>query len=426
MSLKLKRFQKKKFVDVPSTSGTLGASIQGTDTEVIKNISPPQKEPSMFSGFENLQLGHPYKIWVKYNNNQPAKIIFDGEDVYDLKKAIKNNFPNDLAGIDAARIILRRHGEEKDLNPGFIVNQNFENNSSTPLQVIVNAPVLLKRKREISPENLSKIVETAIEKILSQEKYEIIQASNISETKAENIIDSLGLKNLKFPAKDFQPIDPISCEPFVWNKKIDEAHQMSSVKKWFKKALVLPKGFQIRDIHTQNHRRQLRNSNFTLTSSVDISIGPNDINCVWIETKKKKKYFKEVQIISELFLIDKISVLKSMAVLTDCKNNWVIYFFMKSQTGNQYLASSKIDDRSIALAIIKQFVLDEGKFIHDKMGKNITYQVNLPKPLKMKSKFLEILEEDNNKMADMIDNMTEKELFNMSMRKRLRIAKMSC
>ncbi|CAG8727950.1 10564_t:CDS:1, partial [Acaulospora morrowiae] len=41
-----------------------------------------------------------------------------------------------------------------------------------------------------------------------------------------------------------------------------------------------------------------------------------------------------------------------------------------------------------------------------------------------KSRFLEpIPEEVDDRMADLIDDMTEKELFNMSMRRRLNIAK---
>ncbi|CAG8613220.1 16927_t:CDS:1, partial [Acaulospora colombiana] len=58
------------------------------------------------------------------------------------------------------------------------------------------------------------------------------------------------------------------------------------------------------------------------------------------------------------------------------------------------------------------------------MGKLVTYQVNLPEPLKKKARFLEpIPEEVDDRMADLTDDMTEKELFNMSMRKSLRLTK---
>jgi hypothetical protein len=217
----------------------------------------------------------------------------------------------------------------------------------------------------------------------------------------------------------------MSCQPFVWDMEIGEAHQMSEVQKWFEKALNLPRGFHVKDVHTQSYQRHIQSSDVTLTGGADISIGPSENECVWIETKKRKGNFKEGQVIGELFLIDNISASKSMSVLTDCNDNWIIYFFMKTESKEQYLASSKIDDRSIALAIIKQFVLDEGIFIHSIIGKHITYQdqANLPEPLKKKSKLEPIPEEVDDRMADIIDNMTEKELFNMSMRRRLKIAK---
>ncbi|CAG8695286.1 15295_t:CDS:2, partial [Acaulospora morrowiae] len=191
-------------------------------------------------------------------------------------------------------------------------------------------------------------------------------------------------------SEDFQPISPINCQPFVWDTETDEAHQMPEVEKW---------------------------------GGTDISIGASDNDCVWIETKKKKEDFKEGQAIGELFIVDKKSATNSMSVLTDCNDNWTIYFFMQTKN-HQYLASSKINDRGITLAIIREFALDEGKFIHSEMGKLVTYQVNLPEPLKKKSRFLEpIPEEVDDRMADLIDAMTEKELFNMSMRRRLNIGK---
>ncbi|CAG8558806.1 1576_t:CDS:2 [Acaulospora morrowiae] len=203
----------------------------------------------------------------------------------------------------------------------------------------------------------------------------------------------------------------------------DEAHQMPEVEKWFEKALNLPRGFYVKDVHTQIQERHLKSFNITLQGGTDISIGASYNDCVWIETKKKKDDSKEGQAIGELFILDKRSVTNSMSVLTDCNDNWSIYFFMQTKK-RQYLTSSKINDRSIALAIIREFALDEGNFLHGEMGKHVTYQVNLPEPLKKKSRFLEpIPEEVDDRMADLIDYVTEKELFNMSMRRRLKIAK---
>ncbi|CAG8715721.1 9982_t:CDS:2 [Funneliformis caledonium] len=66
------------------------------------------------------------RIWVKFGDVQPARIDFDGDDVYVLKKAIKKELSPDLDGVAVNRITLRRHGEEEDLR--------------ADLTVIVNAP----------------------------------------------------------------------------------------------------------------------------------------------------------------------------------------------------------------------------------------------------------------------------------------------
>ncbi|CAI2201286.1 12965_t:CDS:1, partial [Funneliformis geosporum] len=93
----------------------------------------------------------------------------------------------------------------------------------------------------------------------------------------------------------------------------------------------------------------------------------------------------------------------------------------------QYMATSRIDDRSTALAIIKQFVLEEGQNFHNWIGKDITYQVDLPAPLKKKTKFLEsITETVDARMADMVGDMSEQELFNMTARKRLMLVRDYC
>ena len=173
---------------------------------------------------------------------------------------------------------------------------------------------------------------------------------------------------------------------------------MSEVEKWFKKALDLPRGFHIKDVHTQNYQRNLQTANVILTGGTDISIGPSATSCIWIETKKNKENFKLGQVIGELLIIDNEYAPRPMSVLTDCNDNWIIFFFFGTENQEHYLASSIINDRSIALAIIKQFVLDEGRTYLELLGKNITYQANLPEPLKKRAKFLPpIPEEDNEK-----------------------------
>ncbi|CAG8540290.1 8866_t:CDS:2 [Diversispora eburnea] len=93
-------------------------------------------------------------------------------------------------------------------------------------------------------------------------------------------------------------------------------------------------------------------------------------------------------------MMDKQSALNPMSVLTDCNDNWIIFFFF-AEKGKLYLATSEIEKRGIALAIIKQK--------RTKFHETITEKVDF-----------------DNRMADLIDDMTEKELYNMSMRKRLK------
>src|ERR1051325_10528008 len=177
-----------------------------------------------------------------------------------------------------------------------------------------------------------------------------------------------------------------------------EDQQMDNVVKWFQAALELPEDFPVKDVHTQkNYQRNLQGVNITLTGGADISIGVNGTECVWIETKKRVKDFNEGQAIGELFLLDKIHPTTAMTVLTDCNNGWSIYYFMTMQNKEQCIVICKIHDRSIALAIIKEFVL-EGEFLFGEMEKAITFNKSLtvPAPLKKKAKFLECKSEADN------------------------------
>ncbi|CAG8680278.1 23463_t:CDS:2 [Cetraspora pellucida] len=402
--------EKLSFVgDVPPTVAcTSDTSTQSRDVaEIDENAPSFQKEQSVSNGFENLQLD--LKIWVKYGDSQPTLILFEGEIVDDLKKVVKKKLSPKLDDVTVDDIIVRRHDEEDDLRPGLVVDGSFINDDETPLQVIARTPTTLKRKHE-EPGDFEKIVDIAIEKALSRQKpAEMIRVSNLSDTKARDIID-------RYELKFFQP--------FLWSTEISEDHQKSEVVNWFKKALDLPRDFHIKDIHKQSYQRQLQTANAILTGGACISIGPSDTSCIWIETKKNKEKFKRGQAIGELLIMDNEYAPRSLSVLTDCNDNWIIFFFLEVENQEHYLASSTINDRSIALGIIKQFVLDEGKPFLRALGKNITYEVNLPEPLKKRSKFLSSIPEvDDERMADVIDDMTEKELYNMTMRKRLKLAK---
>ncbi|RIB14917.1 hypothetical protein C2G38_2094509 [Gigaspora rosea] len=228
----------------------------------------------------------------------------------------------------------------------------------------------------------------------------MIQASNLSETKAKNIIGHYGLKHLDISEEDFQPIEPIQCQPFRWDMENDEAHQMSEVEKWFKNALNLPGGFHVKDIHKRNYQLRLQAANVVLTGGTDISVGPSETSCIWIEVKKSKENFKIGQVIGELLLLDKAHPPRPMSVLTDCNDNWIIFFFFGIENKERHLASSTTHNRSIALAIIRQFVLDEGRTYLELLGKSITYKINLSEPLKKRVKFLQSKpEEDDESMA---------------------------
>ncbi|KAF0439333.1 hypothetical protein F8M41_004160 [Gigaspora margarita] len=422
-----KPLRKKAKKDVPSTiAGTSGTSTQSrNDTEIIEYTPSLQKEQSISSGFGNLELD--FKIWVKYGDSQPVRIRFEGEivdDLDDLINVIKKTLAPDLDDVALNHITIRRHGEEVDLRRDLTVDESIVTTYDTPLQIIVNAPTTLKRKHEES-ENLSEIVRSALREELSRQKpVEMIQASNLSETKARNIIGLYGLKLLEISENHFEPIEPIQCHPFIWDMEIDEVRQMSEVEKWFKNALDLSSDFHVKDIHTRNYQRQLHTANVVLTGGTDISVGPSDTSCVWIEVKKNKENFKIGQVIGELLILDNVYVPRPMSVLTDCNDNWVIFFFLRNENEEYCLASSTIHNRSIALAIIKQFVLDEGRTVLDTLGRSVTYKPILSEPLKKKAKFREsIHEEGDERMADIIDDMTEEELRNMTMRKRLSLAK---
>ncbi|KAF0544901.1 hypothetical protein F8M41_002577 [Gigaspora margarita] len=152
--------------------------------------------------------------------------------------------------------------------------------------------------------------------------------------------------------------------------KSPEMIQVSSLSE--SKAKMIIEYYRIKsfkDVHTQNYQRNLQTANTILTGGTDISIGPSATSCIWIETNKNKESFKLGQAIGELLIMDNETFL-------------------------------------------------------DMLGKTITYQTNLPKPLKKRTKFLPpISEKDDERMGDIIDDMMEKELRNMTMRKRLRLAK---
>jgi hypothetical protein len=203
---------------------------------------------------------------------------------------------------------------------------------------------------------------------------------------------------------------------------------MKEVVKWFKKHLKLSNDFYIEDVHTQkDYQRNLREAGVTLSGGADISIGPSKTPCVWIETKKKVENSNESQAIGELFLIDKLYPIRTMTVLTDCKNYWKMYFFATTEDKNQYITTCELS-RGMALTIIKDFVCEEKSTLDQLFGKSATYEIVENTPLRKKAKFLERISEadDENRMADLVGDMSEQELFNMSVRKRLMLVRDFC
>ena len=82
----------------------------------------------------------PFKIWVKYGNAQPSRVVFDGGDVDDLKEVVKKRLSPRLNETALHWIILHKHGDETDLEPGAKVDSSFQNTAKNPLQVIAIVP----------------------------------------------------------------------------------------------------------------------------------------------------------------------------------------------------------------------------------------------------------------------------------------------
>ncbi|CAI2182465.1 9724_t:CDS:2, partial [Funneliformis geosporum] len=148
--------------------------------------------------------------------------------------------------------------------------------------------VTLKRKYEESTENLTEIVKSAVREEFSLQKPDVISVSKLSDTIMKKIMDDIGIKTAKQ----------------------EEVQQMQVVEKWFKNVLSLPRNFHVKDVHKQvNFQRHLRGANTIITGGADISVGPSDTACVWIETKKTLEDF---QAMGELFLIDKLHPTNAM------------------------------------------------------------------------------------------------------------------
>jgi len=68
--------------------------------------------------------------------------------VEDLKEAVKKRLANQLGDVDVNRIILRKHGQNTDLEPYHIVDNSFTNTAKTPLQVIVQGKDQMEEEKQ--------------------------------------------------------------------------------------------------------------------------------------------------------------------------------------------------------------------------------------------------------------------------------------
>ncbi|CAG8598026.1 2777_t:CDS:2 [Paraglomus brasilianum] len=149
------------------------ATLHGTtDTSTVRHDTPPlQTELSSAHehhhyhydvGAAELEMSHlEFKRVISLN--KPMEVALRHLEKSGLK-AIKKKLSPDLDDVGLNRITLRDMMKRKTCVP----DESFRNDDGSPLQVIVNARVTLKRKYEDSPEVLSNIVESAVEKAFSR------------------------------------------------------------------------------------------------------------------------------------------------------------------------------------------------------------------------------------------------------------------
>ncbi|CAG8842488.1 10037_t:CDS:1, partial [Gigaspora margarita] len=110
-----------------------------------------------------------------------------------------------------------------------------------------------------------------------------------------------------------------------------------------------------------------------------------------------------------------------MTVLTNCNDFWMILYIVKNDNVNHIVRCSV--DRGLALAIIKQFIIEEGNRLNEWIGKSATYvSGDAIEPFRKKAKLTEhMIEEIDERMELIIDDISEEELFKMKAREKLRI-----
>ncbi|CAG8499056.1 19253_t:CDS:2 [Gigaspora rosea] len=333
------------------------------------------------------------EIWVKYGDVlKPTRFFFEGK-VDNLKRKIKEELPNHFGDVDVIQIALKRHDGEMNLREDFIIDQKFLTIYDTLLQVIVNAPVTCPKLKHENIDSKHEINDT-IKKVIAQQKIvDKISVSNLFEMKIRESLNKIEVKEIMMVEEDFEKLNPISYLLFECGEKI-EAQQMEEVAKWFDDALKLPQGLNIWNIHTDvNYQREIKSANVLLTSGSDIAIGPSRTTCVWVEAKKSTAECEIGQVIGELLLIDNRFALNSMTVLTNCNNFWMILYIIKDDDVN-YIVRCSVNC-GLALAIIKQFVIEVENQMNKWVGKSSTYTSgDAIGPFKLKAKLDEHVTEE--------------------------------
>ncbi|CAG8728684.1 7098_t:CDS:2, partial [Racocetra fulgida] len=208
--------------------------------------------------------------------------------------------------------------------------------------------------------------------------------------------------------KDFPDTSIIECNGFKWDMEMDKDKQMQDVKDWFNNVLNLEEGYSVKDVHKSTKKEvTLDKARTILRGGFDIVIGPSLTGCVYIETKRQSQELEaeEAQARGQLLIANANVALDVLVVLTDCNDNSVEKY---------YIVTAYIDDRGKALGLIKIFVLEQGIRLDKIMGINIRSseikEINIRGPFSKKAKFTEDVGFCDERMLDMIPDMTDNEL----------------
>ncbi|CAJ0645990.1 4489_t:CDS:2 [Entrophospora sp. SA101] len=279
--------------------------------------------------------------------------------------------------------------------------------------------------------SLQEIVENAVNKAMKEKPFEVISVSKLSGTKMSKIEKTMGIDNVRLSARDFPDSSTIECDGFNWDMDKDEDKQMQDVKNWFENILKLGEYYFVEDVHKSTKKEvTLDKARTILQCGTDICIGPSLTGCVYVETKKSLQgllILEESQAKGELLIANANVALDVLIVLTDCNEKWTIFFITKVENPVEqyYIVTAVIDDRGKALSIIKHFVLEQGSKLDNIIGMNKRESsekiINIEGPLSKKAKFREAVIFCDERMLDMIPDMTEDELFRMKMRWELKM-----